>query len=82
VFAEEGTDSLKAPLTSVTVPAVDPFATMETPGSGEPSFESVTLPVTTVCAIAETEIKQSNATQLTFSKDFKYIQFGFKGYTG
>jgi hypothetical protein len=81
VVTDEGTEIRNEPFASVTVPAVVPFANMETPGIGEPSFKSVTLPVTTVfCANAGNANKHSNIKQqLTLSKFLKCIKFGLNG---
>jgi hypothetical protein len=80
VVTDEGTDNLKLPFTSVTVPIDVPFATIDTPGSDDPSFESVTLPVTVVfCAIAGITKKHSRIKQLTLSKFLKCIKFWLSG---
>jgi hypothetical protein len=76
---DDGAESLKLPFTSVTVPVVVPFKRMETPGIGEPSFESVILPVTVVCAMAGMTNKHSRIKQLTLSKVLKCIEFGLSG---
>src|ERR1700692_3862917 len=70
-----GTDSLKVPFTPVVTPTRVPFATMEAPGIGKPSFESVTLPVTsTFCAMAGRARKLIRIKQLTLSKDLRCIK--------
>ena len=81
VVTEDGTDNLNEPFASVTVPDVVPFANMDTPGIGDPSFESVTLPVTTTfCARAGNANKHSKIKkQLTLSKFLKCIKFGLNG---
>ena len=76
-----GTDRLKLPLTSVMEPAVEPLAVTDAPINGEPSFESVTLPVIVLfCAIAGSTKKHNKARQLTFSKFLNCIKLGLKVY--
>ena len=77
VVTDFGTDNLKLPVASVTVPTVVPFATMDTPGIGEPSIASVNLHVTaTFSAIAEIEKRQDRIKQITLSKFLSCIKFG------
>src|SRR5579863_10318728 len=79
-FADGGAETLNEPLLSVVVPIWVPLTWIETPGIGDPSFESVTLPVTvTFWAIAGITKKHIRIKQLTLSKFLICIKFGLNG---
>ena len=62
VLTVEGTVNLKEPSAPVWVPVEVPLATTDAPESGDPSFESVTLPVTVfVCACEKMANRQAKA---------------------
>jgi hypothetical protein len=68
-----GTVNLKAPLASALTPALEPFTLIEAPGTGAPE-SSVTLPETTVCAIADI-IKKAKAQKLNSSFFLMLVNF-------
>ncbi len=56
VLIPAGTEIRNVPSAEVEVPVLEPLGCTDAPTTGEPSFESVTLPVTTLsCASAERE---------------------------
>ena len=78
-----GTESEKKPSTPEIVPVFVPFATIEAPTIGEPSFESVTFPVTVlfcaiaICANEKIAISSSSFSLLmfVFLKNYESVKF-------
>ncbi|MFZ5976948.1 MAG: hypothetical protein ACOYU6_04735 [Bacteroidota bacterium] len=77
-FESAGAFSLKVPSGPVWVPYWVPFTTTVAPATGEPSFESVTLPVITlVWAKAAVENKAKNRYNIPLASVFKFIKQAF-----
>jgi len=71
---EERTESLNVPSVPVEVPVELPLAVTETPGSADPSFESVTLPVITFsCVKAVIEKNNKQGKRIALSNLLQYI---------
>jgi hypothetical protein len=68
------------PSAPLVVPADDPLATTEAPDIGDPSLESVTLPVTVLfCATATCNAKSiATGSRRALNKRFGFINSGFK----